>query len=302
MTKEISVLSYTTINIGDEIQSLAAINVLNKLGIKHGGFVDRDNPKASGKTHLLVNGFILDNALDIKSQDINLIFSNLHIDSQNEKGLNKRIEMLRQYQPIGCRDRYSMDLLHKAGIEAFYNRCLTLTFDRRKKEPLNGKVILVDIDPNTPLPRSIKKNIYHIEHNYLDDLTTSAKMIKAQKLLDTYREAKLVITSRLHCALPCIAMGVPVILLGDHDPHRLSIAWDFIPCSAAPTFYRYQKSRYIIKQILLNIRYLLRNKIKQLIFYATDYRKIDWDPQPLDIEPLKQEIIAKVDEQIKRFT
>ena len=35
-------------------------------------------------------------------------------------------------------------------------------------------------------------------------------MLYAQK---HYRRAELVITSRLHCALPCIAFGTPVILL-----------------------------------------------------------------------------------------
>jgi exopolysaccharide biosynthesis predicted pyruvyltransferase EpsI len=38
----------------------------------------------------------------------------------------------------------------------------------------------------------------------------------AQALLDTYQGAELVITKRLHCALPCAAMGTPVILIGDN--------------------------------------------------------------------------------------
>ena len=35
----------------------------------------------------------------------------------------------------------------------------------------------------------------------------------AQQVLNQYAKAKLVITSRLHCALPCLALGTPVVLL-----------------------------------------------------------------------------------------
>jgi exopolysaccharide biosynthesis predicted pyruvyltransferase EpsI len=53
-------------------------------------------------------------------------------------------------------------------------------------------------------------------------------MIIAQEYLDRYRkEAKLVITSRLHCALPCIAMGIPVIVMGDHRDKRLQLVEEF---------------------------------------------------------------------------
>lgn len=35
----------------------------------------------------------------------------------------------------------------------------------------------------------------------------------AQERLDEYAQAKLVITSRLHCVLPCLAFGTPVIFI-----------------------------------------------------------------------------------------
>jgi len=47
------------------------------------------------------------------------------------------------------------------------------------------------------------------------------RLSQAQALLRKYSAAKLVITSRLHCALPCLAMGTPVLLLRpdiDADP------------------------------------------------------------------------------------
>jgi hypothetical protein len=41
----------------------------------------------------------------------------------------------------------------------------------------------------------------------------SFRLSRARELLALYSSAKLVITSRLHCALPCLALGTPVVLL-----------------------------------------------------------------------------------------
>jgi len=41
----------------------------------------------------------------------------------------------------------------------------------------------------------------------------SIKLDNAEKLLDRYARAKLVLTSRLHCALPCLALGTPVVFI-----------------------------------------------------------------------------------------
>lgn len=41
----------------------------------------------------------------------------------------------------------------------------------------------------------------------------ASRVLKARQLLALYGSAKLVITSRLHCALPCLALGTPVVLL-----------------------------------------------------------------------------------------
>jgi hypothetical protein len=60
---------------------------------------------------------------------------------------------------------------------------------------------------------------------------------RAEELLRTYSGAKLVITTRLHCAMPCLAMGTPVILLRrdiDEDP-RFGGLRDFVHSHSDPT-------------------------------------------------------------------
>jgi len=40
---------------------------------------------------------------------------------------------------------------------------------------------------------------------------------RAEACLQRYAQARLVVTSRIHCALPCLAMGTPVIFLNAFD-------------------------------------------------------------------------------------
>jgi hypothetical protein len=48
-------------------------------------------------------------------------------------------------------------------------------------------------------------------------LNEEQKFEIAESYLRDYAQAKLVITSRIHCALPCLAMGVPVIFINGFD-------------------------------------------------------------------------------------
>lgn len=60
------------------------------------------------------------------------------------------------------------------------------------------------------LPDEYKDRVVYVSHE-----TDSGEKLeeRAKKLLERYgREAALVVTSRLHCASPCMAMGIPVIL------------------------------------------------------------------------------------------
>lgn len=64
------------------------------------------------------------------------------------------------------------------------------------------------------LPR---QDTTHITHTgATTDLQSNLQ--RAQRLLDIYRQAALVITSRMHCTLPCRAMGTPVIFV--HEKYK----------------------------------------------------------------------------------
>jgi exopolysaccharide biosynthesis predicted pyruvyltransferase EpsI len=58
-----------------------------------------------------------------------------------------------------------------------------------------------------------------------------ARLAAAERLLEVYARAEMVVTTRLHCALPCLALGTPVLFMTrwpDHDrlePARRLTHW-----------------------------------------------------------------------------
>jgi hypothetical protein len=51
---------------------------------------------------------------------------------------------------------------------------------------------------------------------YKTKLTTQdERMAEAQRLVEDYARASLVITSRIHCALPCLGLGTPVLFVNN---------------------------------------------------------------------------------------
>ena len=73
--------------------------------------------------------------------------------------------------------------------------------------------------------------------NYWDGTTkgVEARLACADRLLDLYAGAKAVVTTRLHCALPCLALGTPVLFVPtQRDRYRLQPALELAHhCSAA---------------------------------------------------------------------
>ena len=80
MITKIACLKYSdSSNLGDEIQSIAAINLLKKLGYDFGGFIDRNNTEFQ-EIPLLVSGFIFANRLDyLLNSKVQPIFTNMHL-------------------------------------------------------------------------------------------------------------------------------------------------------------------------------------------------------------------------------
>lgn len=261
-------------NLGDQIQTLAAEQYLPSVDCR----VNRDTMAVDSlpEPHMVImNGWFSHSAQNCFPPGENIIpvFYGFHISDWHggrilEYFLSPHcISYLKKHEPIGCRDRKTMERLREKGVEAFYSKCLTLTFPKRSRSPDNGKVFLVGINKNAPLPESLGSKLVYVTHGVKDYFDDEIKISMAGHILEMYREqASLVVTSKIHCAMPCIAMGIPVVFFGDKNDYRISILEDL----GLPIYPPDAKSE--------------------------TRSKIDWNPEAINIEEEKMEIRRKIRE------
>ena len=124
---------------------------------------------------------------------------------------------LRKHQPIGCRDWPTVYWLVNRGIEAFFSGCLTATLSLAAPSQKREGSIYVDAFP----PRDIDPPVvvsHETETTRLSGFSFNIK--EALRLLKTYATAAHVTTSRLHCYLPCRALGTPVTFVPHNAGNR----------------------------------------------------------------------------------
>ena len=116
-------------------------------------------------------------------------------------------DYLKRYEPIGCRDRTTRDRLASTGVKAFFSGCITTTLALAEDDgpPARGPRYQVD-DAADPVP-----GVTELTHK-LDPAQRSFTERVAESLerLVLYKRALSVSTSRLHCYVPCRALGTPV--------------------------------------------------------------------------------------------
>ena len=216
--KKYGVIWANTTNIGDEVQTLAAIEFLKKHGVNNFIPINREKlSEYSGeKITVIMNGwFIHDLTKFPPSNNINPIFISFHCSKP--KLIVDNVEYFKKYQPIGCRDTHTVQLFKKNGIEAYFTGCLTLILPK-SDQPRKGK-LLVDVNNNVPYIPNCNVDMsqfsdYEIVTNEIEDMSQKDnfdyRLQSAKKLLEKFKNAELVVTSRLHCAIPCRAIETPV--------------------------------------------------------------------------------------------
>ena len=222
-------------NLGDEVQALAARQFLPSVC----GRYDRDaatvtpldSPQGSARYKLIYNGWIDGNFTKFPPPDcVEPLFVSLHINETIRQEdalychLPRRVPFqsiashaayLKKHEPIGCRDEHTMKLLQAVGVKVYFSGCLTLTLQRPDLERTD-EVLCVDVAPELlkelvpPEYERRARVVWQASDLGLDHAT---KMRLAQQHLDRLARARLVFTSRLHTALPCLAFGTPVVFL-----------------------------------------------------------------------------------------
>ena len=219
-------------NIGDYIQSLAALQYLPKNCKPY--FIDRDSIQYyhGPKVKLIMNAWhSIKEGNKYVSKQIIPFFLSYHLGKSNLSSLY--INTLKKFSPIGCRDINTRDTLNKYGINSYFSSCLTTTLDIDFLSPENKRsnnIIFIDYKFGQfrkadkfllSLKRYNFKNIIHTKHKFNLELSHIERFRLAKSLLEKYSKAKLVITTRIHGALPCLAFHTPVIFINKiYDYYR----------------------------------------------------------------------------------
>lgn len=127
---------------------------------------------------------------------------------------------------MGCRDIETQKRLGRNNIDNYFSGCMTLTTEKFENIKKQEYICVVDVADKVykKIQESTKREIKKITHSVNPDeikkKSFEQRMNDVENLLKTYQAAHIVITSRLHVALPCIALGTPVILVIKEDYER----------------------------------------------------------------------------------
>lgn len=270
-------------NIGDYMQLAGIVKAYKRLGIKEEDIVEieRDHLSAYDGEYVILPMTAAFNATSAVrffplSKKILPIFIGFFT---GDESIAVEIAKYEKFGPFGCRDLVTMNLMRKQGVQAYMSGCYSIGFEKRSSEPENGKVYLCDppeglikyiptdyMENSITLPkphRTMKSSGYNQENEQ------AAKEYVTGLIGELKKNAKLVITRRLHMALPCIAMGIPVILAHECDTGVVE------EC-------RFSGLDRIVK-----------------VYKPSEYSLIDWNPGVPDIEWLKEQTIQLAINRIK---
>lgn len=219
-----------TYNIGDDVQTLAAKNILGS----DVEYIDREalDSYTDPDTKILMNGyFMADPTHWPPNPKVDPYFISFHLSAYKnceELMLNEEsIAYFKKHEPIGCRDKETARRLKAKGVDAYFSSCVTLTLEPTKDKHDSGEILFVDpflkmnSDSYTDymmdkmIPSGLKNKTDLIKHDIpeITGMTIEDRLVKTQELLTRYQNASLVFTSRIHCALPCLALGTPVYFM-----------------------------------------------------------------------------------------
>ncbi len=252
-----------TNNIGDYIQTLAVIKLIGK----EYKILDREslNSYNDEPRKVIINGWFMEYPFNFPpSSNLKPLFISFHINPQIATDFlnSNTVSYLKEHQPIGCRDRFTQELLEKHNIKTFFSSCVTLTlnktdyistvykknttliigaFDRLKpyietNKGLYKTLISLIKAPYKFLNYQIKNLIFNnwlrsqnFELNFANQIvekkiSSHEEGVKlAEQVLIKIANSDYIITSRIHSALPAVAMGKKVIFINeglDNINHR----------------------------------------------------------------------------------
>lgn len=220
-----------TDNLGDDIQSYATAKYLPHIDY----YIDRESlhtfhSKNQRQIAVILAGWFLYEHLHWPpSPFIRPLIISTHFDTYYSRAWGQPLEnnlvleaygasWLNRYGPVGARDNYTLELLRKFYIKSYFSGCITLTLKPFENVEKHDKIVAVDISKE--LQGYIAKQtgetpIFRTHKLALSQYGLEQRFMLVEEYLKLYQGAKLVVTSRLHAALPAIALGTPVLFVKD---------------------------------------------------------------------------------------
>jgi len=235
----------TGMNIGDEMQGLAGIQFLPRID----AFVERDRldvvtviesthvheisrsvtsstpprPAEAPMTVFLNAWWGTETWVWPPPGEIQPILLAIHLEHNNiRRDFLKHVEYLNNKGPIGTRDHDTNTFLTENGLTNIFVGCLTMTLAQtawvKEMKDYVSDITIVDVSEEalSLIPASALNGARYLsakvsEPEIADDIV--GRYVTALSMLRQYERSKLVITQRLHVALPTVAMGTPCLLI-----------------------------------------------------------------------------------------
>ncbi len=228
---KVAVVAYArSSNLGDDIQTLSVLKCLpSNVEVVP---VDREDLASFSSTEpvkCIINGWFMDDPRQWPpSPSLRPLFIGFHA-ATDEVLCPTLAAYYRQFEPIGCRDHVTVERFRLLGVEAYFSGCPTLTLRRLPALRKPGTVVVVDADRVTCdwhtsdtrsllaefLPLLGKAKVSYRTHRipFWMGSWPALKLLLGLRRIRDYSCASLVITNRLHVALPCLALGTACAFL-----------------------------------------------------------------------------------------
>ena len=269
-------------NIGDYVQTKAVIDLVGSKNIKILDRENLDKYNDNVIQTIINGWFMESPENWPPSEKIKPLFISFHLNPSIKTELLKdeSIKYFKSHEPVGCRDIYTRDILLEKGINAYYSSCITTTIDRnnylKSKTQADGIIVIGAFDrlkPTLDYKSSVKLllSIFKYPFKKIDYTLKLSKFNRhlknqnfkikrysqlnkrpitshneglnlASEMLEKIAESEVMITSRIHAALPALAMGLKVIFIDqglDHINHknRLSGLKNYFTCVNLKDFF-----------------------------------------------------------------
>lgn len=214
-------------NVGDDIQSIAARRFLPKVD----RYIDRDRldlldnvETRASSIKSIMNGWYLGGYTHWppKNKKLKPLLTSIHINPNEGDGKaleqfkgEESVAFLKQFSPVGARDKTTLKVLKECGVDAFFSACMTLTLNPVDGVKKKDHILAINVSDSVyeSIKQKTKREVVRMDVERTENTTVEENFALAQYYLYMYQSAHCVITTRLHATLPTIAVDGRVLFI-----------------------------------------------------------------------------------------